>query len=202
MIKVEHECARVDRRVRRGRLGFGGVGEAVQFGEVEGAVGVLDVAEDAAGADGGELLIIADQPDTRPRSMAYWMAVSRVRVSAIPASSMMIRVAGPMCGRPVGQVIVLEAPGEFGQGVGVDAGVLGEDGGCGGGWGEADDLSAGLGPGQGEGAHRGGLSGAGGRDRQLDPGAGGAHLADQGCLPGIKRGAVRRHFQQRQLHGG
>ena len=34
-----------------------------------------------------------------------------------------------------------------------------------------------------------------------DPGTGGAHLADQGCLPGIKRGAVRRHFQQRQLHG-
>ena len=27
---------------------------------------VLDVAEDAAGADRGELLIITDQPDTRP----------------------------------------------------------------------------------------------------------------------------------------
>jgi hypothetical protein len=29
---------------------FGGVGEAVQLGEAEGAVGVGDVAEDAAGA--------------------------------------------------------------------------------------------------------------------------------------------------------
>ena len=29
------------------------------------AVGVFDVAEDAAGADRGELLIITDQPDTR-----------------------------------------------------------------------------------------------------------------------------------------
>jgi hypothetical protein len=38
----------------------------VEFAQVEGAVGVLDVAEDAAGADGGELLIIADQPDTGP----------------------------------------------------------------------------------------------------------------------------------------
>ena len=45
---------------------FGGVGEAVEFGEVKGAVGVFDVAEDAAGADRGELLIITDQPDTRP----------------------------------------------------------------------------------------------------------------------------------------
>ena len=44
---------------------FGGVGEAVQLGELQGAVGVFDVAEDAAGADRGELLIITDQPDTR-----------------------------------------------------------------------------------------------------------------------------------------
>jgi len=28
-------------------------------------MGVGDVAEDTAGADGGELLIISDQPDTR-----------------------------------------------------------------------------------------------------------------------------------------
>ena len=40
------------------------VGEAVQLGEMQRAVGVLDVAKDAAGADRGELLIITDQPDT------------------------------------------------------------------------------------------------------------------------------------------
>jgi len=39
----------------------------MQLGQAEGAVGVLDVAEDAAGADRGELLIISDQPDTRTR---------------------------------------------------------------------------------------------------------------------------------------
>ena len=43
--------------------GFGGVGEAMQLGQVEGAVAMLNVAEDAAGADRGELLIIADQAD-------------------------------------------------------------------------------------------------------------------------------------------
>ena len=35
----------------------------MQLGEAQRAVGVRDVAEDAAGADRGELLIIADQPD-------------------------------------------------------------------------------------------------------------------------------------------
>ena len=32
----------------------------MQLGEAEGAVALLDVAEDAAGADRGELLIITD----------------------------------------------------------------------------------------------------------------------------------------------
>ena len=40
------------------------VGEAMQLGELEGAVGVRDVAKHAAGADRCELLIITDQPDT------------------------------------------------------------------------------------------------------------------------------------------
>ena len=51
-----------------------------------------------------------------------------------------------------------------------------EDRGRGGGRGEADHLAAVFGPGQGEGAHGGGLPGAGGGDRQLQPGPGGAHL--------------------------
>ena len=37
----------------------------MQLGQAEGAVGLLDVAEHAAGADRGELLIITDQSDTR-----------------------------------------------------------------------------------------------------------------------------------------
>ena len=65
VIKVEVEClwfafAEGERCCR-----FGGVGEAMQLGQAEGAVGVCDVAKHAAGADRGELLIISDQPDTR-----------------------------------------------------------------------------------------------------------------------------------------
>ncbi len=59
------------------------------------AVGLFDVAEDTAGADRGELLIITDQPDTGTRPMANCTAASRVRVSAMPASSMISNVEGP-----------------------------------------------------------------------------------------------------------
>ena len=54
-----------------------------------------DVAEDAAGADRGELLIITDQADTGTAPMANWTAVSRDKVSAMPASSMINNVVGP-----------------------------------------------------------------------------------------------------------
>ena len=37
----------------------------MQLGQMQRAVGLFDVAEDAAGADRGELLIITHQPDTR-----------------------------------------------------------------------------------------------------------------------------------------
>ena len=65
MIEIEAECAGIAFAQGERGLCFGRVGEAVQLGEVQGAVGVFDVAEDAAGADRGELLIITDQPDTR-----------------------------------------------------------------------------------------------------------------------------------------
>jgi hypothetical protein len=86
---------------------FGGVGEAVQLGEMQRAVGVFDVAEYAAGADRGELLIITDQT-LAPRSMANCTAASRVRVSAMPASSMIIKVAGADRVRPVGQLAMIK----------------------------------------------------------------------------------------------
>ncbi len=65
VIKVEVEClgAAVAEGERCCR--FGGVGEAMQLGQAKGAVDMCDVAEDTAGADRGELLIIADQSDTR-----------------------------------------------------------------------------------------------------------------------------------------
>ena len=57
---------RVGRRgAASGGGGFGRVGEPVQLGQPEGAITGLDVPEYAAGTDGGQLLIIPDQPDTR-----------------------------------------------------------------------------------------------------------------------------------------
>src|SRR5215211_9229501 len=65
MIEIEAECAGIAFPQTERGLCFGRVGEAVQLGEVQGAVNVLDVAEDAAGSDRGELLIITNQSDTR-----------------------------------------------------------------------------------------------------------------------------------------
>src|SRR5829696_3671527 len=66
MIEIEAECAGIAFPQGERSLCFGRVGEAVQLGELQGAVCLFDVAEDAAGSDGGELLIIPDQPDTCP----------------------------------------------------------------------------------------------------------------------------------------
>ena len=38
--------------------------ESVEFGQPNRAMAVFDVAEDTAGTDGGQLLIITDQPNT------------------------------------------------------------------------------------------------------------------------------------------
>ena len=64
VIKVELERRRVAVAEGERCCRFGGVGEAMQLGQAEGAVGVFDVAKHTAGADRGELLIITDQPDT------------------------------------------------------------------------------------------------------------------------------------------
>ena len=64
VVEVEVECGGVAVAEGEGGGGFGGVGEAVQLGELEGAVGVFDVAEDAAGADGGRVA-------GRPRSAGH-----------------------------------------------------------------------------------------------------------------------------------
>ena len=68
VIKIEVERRRLALAEGQRCARFGGVGEAVQLGEMQGAMGLLDAAEDAAGADRGELLIIPDQPDTRAAS--------------------------------------------------------------------------------------------------------------------------------------
>ena len=164
-------------------------------------MGVFDVAEDAAGADRGELLIITDQPDTR--TAIRWRTgrrVSRVRVSAMPASSMITKVDGPTAAAQSGsspccrdQVSLARVSARMPV-CSPRTAAAAADGA------RPMHLAAVLGPGQGEGAHGGGLPGAGRGDRQLQPGTRGAHLPDQRSLPGIQGGAVRRHLQQRQIH--
>ena len=66
VIKVELEPRRVAFAEGERRCRFSRVGEAMQLGQMEGAVWFFDVAEHAAGADRGELLIISDQSDARP----------------------------------------------------------------------------------------------------------------------------------------
>ena len=64
MIEIEGECAEIAVPQGERSVCFGRVGEAVELVELQGAVTVLDVTEDAAGSDRGELLIITNQPDT------------------------------------------------------------------------------------------------------------------------------------------
>jgi hypothetical protein len=63
VIKIELECLRFAFSEGERCCCLSRVGVAVQLGQMECAVAVLDVAEDAAGADRGELLIITDQAD-------------------------------------------------------------------------------------------------------------------------------------------
>src|SRR5215217_6613758 len=65
VIKVEVECLWFAFAEGKRCSRFTRVGEAMQLGQAEGAVALLDVAKHAGGADRGELLIITDQADTR-----------------------------------------------------------------------------------------------------------------------------------------
>ena len=199
LIKVEVERLGLpSRRASEAAASAGSVKRCSSV-EAEGAVDVFDVAQDAAGADRGELLIITDQPDTRT-TIDDELDGGVEGEGVGHAGFVDDHQGGPAdrC-RPVGQLAVAQGPGELGEGVGADAGLLAEDGGRGGRRGQAEHLAAVLGPGQGEGAHGGCLSGAGRGDRQLQPCPGGAHLADQCRLPSIQCSAVRRHLQQGQI---
>ena len=138
VIKIEAECAGIAFPQGERCCCFGRVGEAVQLGELQGAVDVLDVAEDAAGADRGELLIITNQSDTRtavdgePDGGVEGQGVGHAGLVDDDQRRRSDR------GHPIRQPAMVEGPGQFGQSVGADAGLLTEDGGCGSGRGEAD----------------------------------------------------------------
>ena len=118
------------------------------------------------------------------------MAVSRVGVSAIPASSISSSVFGPIRSAQSGSGrLVVERPGEPGQGVSGDAGGFGELRRGGGGWGKAEDVAAAGGPQVGEHFEGGGLARPGGGEHQLDPAAVRRHGPHHLLLPGVQDGA-------------
>jgi hypothetical protein len=200
VIQVEVERVRVTVPEGKRRVSFGGVGEAVQHGEMQRAVGLFDVAEDAAGAGRGELLIITNEPDTG--TAIDGELHRRVEGKGVGHAGFIDDHQRRRAdrGRPVRQLAVPQRPGELGEGLGADAGLLAKNSSRCSRWGQAEHLAAVLGPGQGEGTHGGGLAGTGRRDRQLQPGTRAAHLPDQRSLPSIQVGAVRRHLQQSQIH--
>jgi hypothetical protein len=94
-------------------------------------MGLLDVAEDTAGADRGELLIITNQPDARATtdgeldSGVEGESVGHARFIDDHQSRRSNR------GRPVRRAAMVKGPGEFGECVGADAGLLTKNSGCG-----------------------------------------------------------------------
>jgi hypothetical protein len=178
LIQVELQRLRVTVPKRKRRVRFGRVSEAVQLAHLHRTVLGFDVAEDAAGADRSKLLIVTDQPHAptaTDHELDSGVEGQRVGHPGL-VNDHQGRRADPRS--PIRKVAVLQGPGELGQGVGGDAGLLAQDRGRDGGRGEPDHLAAVLGPRQSEGAHRGGLPGAGGGDRELQTCPGGAHLAD------------------------
>ena len=136
--------------------------------------------------------------------MANRTAVSRDKVAAMPASSIMINVAGPT---PVAQsgsspcrkdqvslaTVSVRMPVCFTETQRRRQRT---------GRGRAPRPPS-VGPGQGEGAHGGGLPGAGRGDRQLQPCPGGAHLErTREACPASRAVPFAAHFQQGQIDGG
>ena len=202
VVEVEAERFGVAGAQREAGGAFGGVGEADEFVELDGAVGGLDVAEDAAGADRGELLVVADEAH---RSAAVedelddLVQREGVGHAGLVDDDQARRpdVLGPRGERSP----VVEGVGEEGHRVGVGVDLGAQLGGRGGRRCEADDGAAAVAPRGGEGAHGGGLAGAGGGDRELEAGSAGGHLADERDLAGVERGAVRDRLDEGDLDG-
>jgi hypothetical protein len=184
---VEVEPQRLGSASRSAREAAPSAGSANRISsEVQRAVGGGDVAQDTAGADRGELLVVADEADlTRRGRRTKSTAASRDRVSAMPASSITTRCPARCRASQSGRSSC-QGPGELGQGVGGRAELLTQDGGRGGGRGEPDDGAAVLDPRGGQGSHGGGLAGAGGRDRELEAGTGGGHPVTSAACPALR----------------
>jgi hypothetical protein len=104
----------------------------MQLSQAEGAVGVCDVTKHTAGADRGELLIISDQAYVR--TACECKLDGSVQGQGVGHAGFVDdhQCRRPDRCRPLRKVAVVQGPDELCEGVGVDAGLFGEDGGCGG----------------------------------------------------------------------
>jgi hypothetical protein len=184
---VQVEAERFGSAVTHGEGGggLGLVGEPVQLAQPDRAVAGLDVAEYAAGADRGELLIITDKPDAAAAADDELDGGVQGEGVGHPGFVDDHQRGSADAFRPIGQVIVVDGPGELSQRFGWCAGGVVELRGCGGGGGQSDHLAAAVAPRLNQGAHGGGLAGAGRGDRQLQPRPGGAHGTNQSGLSRI-----------------
>ncbi len=204
MVEVEAERGGLAFAQREGGGAFCGVGEPEEFGEPEGAVVGLDVAQDAAGADRGELLVVADEPDAAAALQDVGDGV--VEGDGVGHAGFVDDHQGLGSDALVPGGGVAEAggdvPDEFGERVVVAVHLGSELGCCGGGRGESDDVAAGRGPGHRQGVHGGGLARSGRRDRELHAGPGGRHFAHEEDLAGVELDPVRCAFEKRQVDRG
>jgi hypothetical protein len=125
-VQVEAQCLWPSgpQRQRRGR--FGGVVESVELGEPNRAMGVFDVAKDTAGTNGGQLLIITDQPNTATAANNELDGGVQEKCVRHPGLIDQDQHRGTNPVNPLwGLVIqVLEGPHEFGEGVAGRTGVV------------------------------------------------------------------------------
>ena len=128
-----------------------------------------EITQNAAGRDGGELLIVADEAHAGParqRVGDHGVEVQRGGHAGFVDDEQGARVDGvePVSGRVIGgrglPAARLCELHEFGDGVGGSVQILAQDFGRPGGGGEPDDVAAGVAPRGGQGGHRGGFAGA------------------------------------------
>ena len=145
-----------------------------------------DVAQHAAGADRGELLVVADQAH---RPAAVHDVLDRFREvtgSGHPGlvdddEGVRADRGDPLRDGDAG----LQGVDELREGVGAGADLLPQYGCRGGGWGQPDDRAVVAGPRTGQHPHRGGLAGACGGQRELDAGPEVASSRTSCTCPGL-----------------
>ena len=152
---------------------------------------------------GAELLVVADQ--AHPPALSQGVADGGVEGGGVghPGLVDQQQGAGPDLVGPVRQrSVVVEGPGEPGQGVGGDAGGLGELRRGGRGGRQAEDVAAAGGPHVGEHLEGGGLARPGRGEDQLDPAAVRRHRPHHLLLPGVQDGAVGLGLGQAEVDRG